>query len=220
MIQYYVSSLCNSDTRAVIPPSHCTCNNDRYRRTPQFLFRLKTRVLTQGVPDKICGRDQAGKVSVDVLLSLMRTIKHARLVPKLPAMEIPRSQGQDRSQTVSMQSGSSAGQYPPPWRLVQELVINEYLLHCTQSVLLLLSLNKQGLHLLRWIEAFFAYSLAVRYLHKVIILMYKFWCCHFLRNELCHFLRNSSGIMLNLCKDSTNKGVIIKESETKSSRYH
>lgn len=72
MIQCYVSSLCNSDTRAVIPPSHCTCNSDRYRRTPQFLFRLKTRVLTQGLPDTICGREQSGKVSVDALLSSMR----------------------------------------------------------------------------------------------------------------------------------------------------
>lgn len=72
MIQCYVSSLCNSDTRAVIPPSHCTCNNDRYRRIPQFIFRLKTRVLTQGVPGTICGREQAGKVSVNVLLSSMR----------------------------------------------------------------------------------------------------------------------------------------------------
>lgn len=72
MIQCYVSSLCNSDTRAVIPPSHCTCNNDRYRRIPQFIFGLKTRVLTQGVPGTICGREQAGKVSVNVLLSSMR----------------------------------------------------------------------------------------------------------------------------------------------------
>lgn len=72
MIQCYVSSLCNSDTRAVIPPSHCTCNNDRYRRTPQFLFRMKTGVLTQGVPDTISDREQAGKVIADVFLSSMR----------------------------------------------------------------------------------------------------------------------------------------------------
>lgn len=102
--------------------------------------------------------------------------------------------------------------YPPPRRSVQELVINEHLLHSTQSVVLLLSLHKQGLHLLRWIEAFFfAYPVAVRYLQKVTILMDTFWCCHCLRNGLCHFLRNSSGVMSNLCKDSTNKGVIIKQ---------
>lgn len=83
MIQCYVSSLCNSDTRAVIPPSHCTCNNDRYRRTSQFLFRLKTRVLTQGVPDTICVRKQAGKVSVVVLFSSMRNENNKALLDRL-----------------------------------------------------------------------------------------------------------------------------------------
>lgn len=32
-------------------------------------FRLETRVFTEAVPDTICDREQAGKVSVDVFLS-------------------------------------------------------------------------------------------------------------------------------------------------------
>lgn len=92
MIRCYVSSLCNSETRAVIPPSLCTCNNDRYRRTSQFFFRLETRVLTQAVPDTICGRKQAGKESVDMLLSSVgngndKAVLHRRL--KLSYMVIP-----------------------------------------------------------------------------------------------------------------------------------
>lgn len=93
MIQCYVSFLCDSDTRAVIPPSHCTCNNDRYRRTSQFLFRLKTRVLTQGVPDTICGREQVGKVSVDVLLSSVRNEKNKAVLDRLLNFPVWKSQG-------------------------------------------------------------------------------------------------------------------------------
>lgn len=199
MIQCYVSFLCDSDTRAVIPPSHCTCNNDRYRRTSQFLFRLKTRVLTQGVPDTICGREQVGKVSVDVLLSSVRNEKNKAVLDRLLNFPVWKSQGLRCEHAVRQQWWWC----PPPWRSVQELVINECLLHFTQSVVVLLSLHRQGLHLLRWIDALFAYSChpqAVRYFHKVIILMHKFWCCHFLRNELCHFLRNPPGILSNLCK--------------------
>lgn len=144
MIQCYVSSLCNSDTRAVIPPSHGACNNDRYRRTPQFLFRMKTRVLTQGVPDTISGREQAGKVIVDVLLSSVRNEKNKAVLSWFLNFLTWRSQDLRCEDAVRQQ----CWWYPPPQRSFQELVINEYL-HCTQSVVLLLSLHKQGLHLLR-----------------------------------------------------------------------
>lgn len=91
MIQCYVSSLCNSDTRPVIPPSHCTCNNDRYRRTPKFLFRLKTRGLTRGSWYNLWQGARKGICSFCPQWEI-RAIKHARLLPKLPSTEIPRPQ--------------------------------------------------------------------------------------------------------------------------------
>lgn len=48
MIQCYLSSLCNSAARAVIPPSLCMCNNDRCRRTSQFLSGWKLECSHRG----------------------------------------------------------------------------------------------------------------------------------------------------------------------------